>query len=101
MESECLYGQVTLIYDHASQHSAYFLPKSGDWIICAQNNIDYIDRRNGSIFEKIFFRVPIYYLPVAKTSILLLLMIGLSVVFSGPGRTADDVISRDSSWIMR
>ena len=28
-------------------------------------------------------------------------MIGLSVVFSGPGRTADDVISRDSSWIMR
>ena len=22
-------------------------------------------------------------------------------MFSGPGRTADDVISRDSSWIMR
>ena len=29
MDAQSLYGQVVLIFDHASKHSAYFLPKSG------------------------------------------------------------------------
>ena len=34
MERTGLYGQVSLIFDHASKHSAYFLPKSGLFCRC-------------------------------------------------------------------
>ena len=48
MGIQSLYGQVVLIFDHASKHSAYFLPKSGP-ILCVLLDFLRLENFNGDV----------------------------------------------------
>lgn len=51
----------------------------------------------GSIIRSIVVAMQLYN----NSTTVHLVELGLGVVFSGPGRSADDVISRDIAWFQR
>lgn len=57
--------------------------------------------RNLFFFRTVLHILRDILLPIHDYTYYIFLILGLAVVFSGPSRTADDVISRDVPWLQR